>query len=149
MGNIMVEEEPKLPKAIEMVDSTSASNSSPVDSPPTSPTISRKNTHDVVLEEWNKNDKSRQEKKDIERIIKLHNLIKKQTILVFIAVLTDILFYVAVISNHFFRSLNGFDYAMNAICIWMMLGTSKPYWDFCKKNGICACCYCKTNKLGL
>ena len=77
---------------------------------------------------------------EIERIIKLHNLIKKQTILVCTSVVSTMV--LSVIQTPW-------DIIINAFCVWMMLDTSKTCWRICKKYGLCWCCYIKTNRMGM
>ena len=42
---------------------------------------------------------------------------------------------------------SGWDIIVNAICVWIMLDTSKWYWNVCKRYGVCVCCYGKTNEM--
>ena len=83
--------------------------------------------------------------KDIQSIFKLHDLIKKQSILVCIAILSSVTVWslVAVV-NYFFWWLV-WDVSINTICVWLMLKSSRKYWICCGKYGVCACCYCKEN----
>merc|ERR1712129_523490 len=69
------------------------------DEPPTSPTSTSSNEKciDVIMDELHKSTsdvKKQPIDEGLQRIIKLHCLIKKQTILIFVAITTDILFYI-------------------------------------------------------
>ena len=108
-------------------------------------------TVDIVLESWQRQATITREqlKSEVQRIVRLHNLMKKQTILVFVAMCSTILFFVGnVVSKYLYREA-GWDIVVNSICVWMMLDTSKMYWNFCKTWGLCACCYRKTNVVGM
>ena len=80
----------------------------------------------------------------VKRIIMLYNLMKKQTILVCIAVLSTTLFLILSGFDGAFIYEIGWDIVVNTICVWMMLSTSKRYWHCCKDHGCCKCCYWKT-----
>ena len=103
---------------------------------------------DNVLDAWTRQKTVERERKrpEVQRMVDLHNLIKKQTILVCIALCSDLL-YVATIFYEPIEWMTGWFYCLNVICVWMMLATSKRYWIFCKQFGLCCCCYRKSNKL--
>ena len=83
----------------------------------------------------------------VQRVIKLHNLIKKQTILVCLVVIsTSCIASLGTIDNKM-GLMVGWDLCLNAICAWMMLSTSQRYWNLCKDYGLCKCCYLKTGKV--
>ena len=104
-----------------------------------------------VLSSWGRQSTvdRKQLKPEVERIMTLHNLIKKQAILVFVATVTTLTFWIAAGINQLFLLQFGWDIIVNAICVWMMLDTSKVYWNLCKKYGICICCYLKENRVGM
>ena len=80
----------------------------------------------------------------LKRIIELYNLMKKQTILVCIAVIsTTLLGFGAAMDLEAVKEF-GWDFGLNVICVWMMLSTSKRYWNCCRDYGLCKCCYLKT-----
>ena len=56
---------------------------------------------DIVMDEWDKQKDiaKRSSKPEVDRILKLHNLIKKQTILVFIAILSTICLWIGAAIN--------------------------------------------------
>ena len=133
-------------------------STTPQNSPSLSPSTSDLNSNsnvsmDIVLDQWGKQrtiarDQMRPE---IERMVRLHNLIKKQTILVFIANVSTMSIWIGAViygSGSFFWE-TGWDNIVNSICVWMMLTESKRYWNFCRKYGLCWCCYRKTNKVGM
>ena len=86
---------------------------------------------------------------EVQRILSLHNLIKKQTILVCIATVSTILLWIGAAIYGAILLQGGWDTIVNSVCVWMMLDTSKRYWKICKKYGLCWCCYCTTNKMGM
>ena len=103
---------------------------------------------DVIFDMW-KRQKTPQRmntRHRVQRIADLHNLIKKQTILVCIALCSDLL-YIGIIFFEPIEWLTGWFYCVNVICIWLMLVTSKKYWIICKLYGFCHCCYRKSNQL--
>ena len=105
----------------------------------------------VVLEQCTMNDgevsvsRSRKESTENARhILRLYDLVKKQTILVSISVISSVLLWILVLINDWFSLQIYWDVAINAICIWLMLGSSQKYWTFCTKTGM-RCCYLKEN----
>ena len=82
-------------------------------------------------------------KGDIKAIISLHCLIKKQTILVGIAIISSCLFWAMTAYDSVFFWEVVWDVVVNVFCIWLMLGSSKQYWELCKRWGLCVCCYLK------
>ena len=103
----------------------------------------------IVLDEWGKQKTitRNQTKGEIERMICLHNLIKKQTILVFIANVSTMTLWIAAVALKRPSILweTGWDNIVNSICVWMMLTESSKYWMLCQKYGLCWCCYRMTN----
>ena len=81
--------------------------------------------------------------------MELHNLMKKQTILVFVSILSTITLGILAIINVNMVFQAGWDTIVNMICVWMMLNTSKRYWICCRKYGLCICCYWKVNQIGM
>ena len=106
---------------------------------------------DIVLEEWGRQKTFVREiqKDEVQRIVTLHNLIKKQTILVCVATGSTCCIWLGALFYGDFTYENGWDNCVNAICVWMMLDTSKKYWRICQKYGLCYWCYRKTNKIGM
>ena len=115
------------------------------------PSLRRKNSMDIVLDEWNqKNERQKNRlRNEVERIVKLHNLIKKQAILVCIATGATTLNWIATALKGEMLWMNGWDNIINAVCVWMMLEISKRYWDVCRLYGCCWCCYRRTNQVGM
>ena len=105
----------------------------------------------AVLDLWDGQSISRkhQSRTKLARIMRLHNLMKKQTILVFIAIVSSITSWIAVGIDADIVQEMGWDNAVNLICVWLMLDTSKGYWNICRKYGICFCCYWRSNKMGM
>ena len=96
----------------------------------------------VVVDEYNNDGKDVDA--SVVRIIRLYNLMKKQTILVCIPVVSMILLgiWTGIDSAAIYEF--GWVLIINMICLWMMLSTSKRYWNLCKDYGCCVCCYQKT-----
>ena len=124
------------------------SNEFPAQTPDTTEMVTSTSS---VLDNWGKQRTVAREqlRPEVQRIMTLHNLIKKQTILVCIsAVSTCVLSGTAIIDISAGMGL-GWDVVINSMCIWMMLDTSKKYWTMCKNYGVCFCCYWRANKLGV
>ena len=88
-------------------------------------------------------------KDDMEWIVKLHNLIKKQSILAFIAIISSLFLWGgSAYYPEFFLLQYGWDILINSICTWLMMNTSQKYWIFFKTY-CCCCriCYPKLNPL--
>ena len=100
---------------------------------------------------WEKQSEDNKErsKHELERIVKLHNLIKKQTILVVTVIITDITLGIASTMKPELTNLNGWNIMVNAICVWLMIDTSKRYWNVCRRYGLCLICYRTSNEMGL
>ena len=111
-------------------------------SPTTPSSLTRATSLSIVVDKY-KSDGGKSEE-TITRIIQLYNLIKKQAILVCISVLSTTMLGGMALFDDLFVFEMGWDGALNVICVWMMLSTSKRYWDCCKDNGLCKCCYLKT-----
>ena len=86
---------------------------------------------------------------ELETIVELHNLMKKQTILVCVSIVSSMTLGIMIIINFDLLAEQGWDIIVNEICVWMMLNTSKRYWNLCRRYGFCVCCYWKTNKMGM
>ena len=96
---------------------------------------------DVVL---NKLVTDRKSKKNAKHILRLYGLIKKQTILCFIAVCSSLVYWCLVAWNDWFAIQFYWDVWINAICVWLMLGSSSKYWKICTKTFLRSC-YRKEN----
>ena len=104
-----------------------------------------------VLDSWNRQSTiaRNQLRPEVQRIMELHNVIKKQAILVFIAITSTIILFVGTCIEIVISLEAGWIIIINSICVWMMLDTSGTYWNICRKYGLCLCCYWKTNKIGM
>ena len=81
-----------------------------------------------------------------KHILLLYDLIKKQTILVSISVISSVALWSLNLENNWFSLQIYWDVALNGICLWLMLGSSQKYWKLCTKT--CArCCYLKENAI--
>ena len=120
----------------------------PADTPGTTEIVT---TTSNVLDNWSKQRSAArdQSKSAVKRIVILHNLIKKQTIFVCLSTVSTWVYTLTSVIDVMVGIGLGWDVIINAICIWMMLDTSKKYWMLCKNYGVCVCCYWKTNKMGM
>lgn len=82
----------------------------------------------------------------VRGIIRIYNLMKKQTILACIAIVSSTMIGVSTALNGELIFEFGWDAGLNLICIWMMITMSKRYWHCCKDYGLCKCCYLKTGR---
>ena len=80
----------------------------------------------------------------VSHILKLHDLIKKQTILVTISAISSVILWILAMVNDWFYLQIYWDVAINSICVWFMLGSSQRYWTFCTKTCM-RCFYLKEN----
>ena len=83
--------------------------------------------------------KHKDDEKDM--ITKLHDLIKKQTILAFIPILSTFIWSIWGIFDPLIIQQASWIFLINIVCSWMMLVTSEKYYLFCTKYGLCKCCY--------
>ena len=100
----------------------------------------------VIRNELQENGRMTEEAK---RIILLHNLIKKTTILVCFAVISAGLYLIWLDLAPFASQQFAFCGIVNTICVWLMCHTSKKYWNCCKTHGVCKWCYQQENELGI
>ena len=114
-------------------------------------TTTKSYTVDTVIGEFRSSMKSKIKKKQMSdsvyRIIELNDLMKKQTILVIIAIMSTLIFWLAIGINTRYTGLFGYDFAINAIAVWLMSGVAKKYWKCCTRYGIFRCCYYKEMSL--
>ena len=76
-----------------------------------------------------------------DKITNLHNLMKKQTILVGIAITSTGCIWIGSFMYGDLAFLSSWDNCINAVCVWLMFDASNRYWELCKTKGICKCCY--------
>lgn len=79
-----------------------------------------------------------------KRFIKLYNIMKKQSILLTIAIISSTIFFVWTGFTAQAVWLFQWDFCVNMVCTWLMLSSSEEYWNWCKTRGICWCCYRNT-----
>ena len=77
----------------------------------------------------------------LQRVIRMHTLIKKQTILVVIAIFSALLTWILYLFIHKIWLLAAWDIILNSICIWLMFSFTKKYWKFAKRYCFCKICY--------
>eukprot|EP01084_Bolivina_argentea_P218474 370744_1 len=78
---------------------------------------------------------------DVEKLFALHDIIKKQTILTCIAILSSVTLWSFIAYDNVYFLLIPWDVSVNTICVWLMLKSSKHYWICCKRYGPCVCFY--------
>eukprot|EP01084_Bolivina_argentea_P075156 136262_1 len=83
---------------------------------------------------------------EAERIFVLHHLIKKQTILVCISIISSVTLWILTAINDWVSLQIYWDLTINSVCLCLMLASSKQYWILCTKYCLC-CCYRKENSL--
>ena len=82
----------------------------------------------------------------VKHILIIHDLIKKQTILVSITALSSVIFLLLLPVDIRLSVLIHWDTIINVICTWLMLGSSMKYWRYCTKTCL-RCCYRKENSM--
>ena len=114
---------------------------------PTRPTLSHRTSEQlkIVVEKYKSEGVNAAD--DVKRVVELYNLIKKQTILICIASFSTILLGIGFVFDGRVVLEFGWDLSINVICVWMMLSTSKKYWNCCKAYGLCKCCYLRTGNV--
>eukprot|EP01083_Nonionella_stella_P005851 16880_1 len=102
-------------------------------------------TIEGIAKEYNKCEyKDISRRQSIGTIIKLHELIKKKTILGFIAVASSTMYWIisALIYNVWATQIV-WDVLINSLCVWLMFASSKIYWNMCTTYCCCYFCYKK------
>ena len=87
------------------------------------------------------------EKRSIQRVIKLRNIMKKQTILVCIALGTSILYWLVSVWWSPISTQSGWDIIVNSLCTWLMFGCAEKYWNWISRYICCHLCYRDINHL--
>merc|ERR1719334_1796531 len=83
----------------------------------------------------------------LERIMALHALIKRSTILAIIMVLSSVLWLAMFVAVHKqFILLVIYPITIHVVCLWLMFATSKPYWEWLTRYGPCWMCYCNKKR---
>ena len=102
---------------------------------------------DDVIEEYYKSDSSSRNA-EVKRIVFLHDIMKKQTILCCTAIASSFVYGIFFTIDADNGSPQfGYDICINAICVWLTLGGSEKYWKLCIRYGPCRCCYKKSDLL--
>ena len=73
--------------------------------------------------------------------MELPDLIKKFTTLVGIATSSSLTYLISIVLNWKVSFEFAGDHGLNMMCMWMLLGSSNKYWDWCKTYGLCKCCH--------
>merc|ERR1712154_695250 len=81
------------------------------------------------------------EKRSIMRIIKIKNIMKKQTILVCIALMSSIIYWLVSIWYSPISIQSGWDIIINSLCIWLMFGSAENVWNWISRYICCHICY--------
>eukprot|EP01084_Bolivina_argentea_P266882 452842_1 len=77
----------------------------------------------------------------LKRVVKMHNLIKKQSILVSISVVSSVLTWIMYIVMNKVWLLICWDVILSSICVWLTKSFSNKYWQFVKTYLCCKLCY--------
>ena len=97
---------------------------------------------DIVIETANEHEPGHAKKdSNAQEIVELHDLIKKFTTLVGIATSSSLTYLISIVLNWKVSFEFAGDHGLNMMCMWMLLGSSNKYWDWCKTYGLCKCCY--------
>ena len=78
---------------------------------------------------------------ELQRVIKMHNLFKKQTILVIIVIASNLLTWTMFIIRRKVGLIICWHIILNAICVWLMYSFSDKYWQCAKRYLCCRLCY--------
>ena len=99
----------------------------------------------VVVDHY-KERKTAKQKVDnsVKQVIKMYNIMKKQTILICIAIVSTSIYFIWTGISPLASWLLGWDFSINMICAWLMLSSSSLYWNWCRSKGLCKCCYLNT-----
>ena len=81
-----------------------------------------------------------------EMINKSHDMIKKQTILLFIGIVSSLLYSMGMVIHPYMIRVVAFSLTLNMICLCLMFSQFDIYWICCTKYGFCACCYVQKSK---
>ena len=82
------------------------------------------------------------EEDSLRRILKIHKLIKKQCILVCVALISSMAFWIlSAVWNEFMSIMFAWDVMINSICIWLMFGFNDKYWSILTSYCVCKLCY--------
>eukprot|EP01084_Bolivina_argentea_P277931 474672_1 len=84
---------------------------------------------------------SRCEKQSMMRVLSLKNIIKKQTILVCIALISSIVYWILSLFYPSMTLQSCWDIMVNSSCIWLMFASAKPVWGFLSRYCCCRVCY--------
>ena len=80
----------------------------------------------------------------VKQVIKMYNIMKKQTILICIAIVSTSIYFIwtgiAPLASWLLRMRFQYQYDL---CM-LMLSSSLLYWDWCRSKGLCKCCYLNT-----
>ena len=82
------------------------------------------------------------QKEDAKRIVILHGMIKKHTILVYITVFSFISWFVSTYIEPWMWTQVIWELLINLVCIWLMFGESDRYWQWARTYCLCRLCYC-------
>ena len=99
----------------------------------------------VIVEKYKKNQgTNKYTDHSAKRVIQMYNVMKKQTILTCIAIVSTSIYFIWTAITQDASWETGWDLSINLICSWLMLSSSSMYWDWCKNKGLCRCCYFNT-----
>ena len=82
-----------------------------------------------------------------KRLMKLHELIQKFTILIWILIIVNIVWCLTLLTvSSWMWLLLVYPLIMNNICTWLMFARSEKYWNFGKKYCCCYLCFCNKSR---
>ena len=84
---------------------------------------------------------AKKEKDEAKRIMALHGMIKKHTILVYITVGTFVAWFASTYIEPWMWTQVIWELLINIVCIWLMFAESDRYWQCARKYCICHLCY--------
>ena len=85
--------------------------------------------------------KGSEERQSIQRVVGSRNIIKKQTILLFIALGSSIVYWILAMVYPLMSLQSGWEVMVNVTCTWLMFGCTRPVWDCLTKYFFCKFCY--------
>eukprot|EP01084_Bolivina_argentea_P250098 418899_1 len=109
-------------------------------------TISVQTVFDECTDESRSPIERKELSKEASRILVLHDLVKKQTILVSVSIISSVLLWISSAIDDWLMQQMYWDMTINAVCVWLMLASSQKYWLLCKKSCL-RCCYVKENSI--
>ena len=113
--------------------------------PDTNPSVDKHTKSKLSISEFEKN-----KDQNSKTIVNLHRLIKRHTILVFIMVITTIIWLVLLTTESSWWYIQIiYVLLVNIVCIWLMYSAASPVWNCSTKYFCCWICYCSKCQSGV